>query len=72
MANVHVQMKKNPGVALWTGLVLIVMLIGALIFLLTDRNKRPDTVTPPAATTGVVQYFTQITLTHSETTQQPC
>lgn len=57
MAEIHVQTKKNTGSSAWLWIVLALILIGAVAYYLLNRGKADTTVTPPANTTGAIQYF---------------
>jgi len=57
MAEIHVQTKKNTGNATWLWIVLAIVIIGAVVYYLMNRNKAATTATPSNNSTSAVQYF---------------
>lgn len=56
MAEIHVQTKKGSGNSMWLWIVLAIVIIGAVVYYLMNRNKQATTATPPANTTSAIQY----------------
>ena len=54
MAEIHVQTKKNNSNSSWIWIVLALIIIGAVVYYLMNRNKTVDTTTPATNTTGAL------------------
>jgi hypothetical protein len=59
MADVYMQAKKHNSRSFFGWFLLTFLVLAAFLFYLLGRSKNTDTVTPPATTTGVVQYFAE-------------
>lgn len=55
MAEIRVETKKGSGNLAWLWVVLALVIVGAVIYYLMNRNKPAGTTTPPANTTGAIQ-----------------
>ena len=59
MAEIHVQTKKhNASNTMWIWIVLALVIVGAVIYYLTTRNKNANNTTPPNAAAVPVNFST--------------